>query len=121
MPHPFIELKKACDLVGRDVLYNILVEFCIPVKVIRLIKVCLNEFCSTVRVSKHLSDMFPIRNGLKQGGVIRRVQVNHDRLKLIDTHQLLTYTDDVNILRGNLHTMKENKEVLLVISKEIGL
>ena len=34
---------------------------------VRLIKMCLNEIFSRVRVGKHLSDMFPIRNGLKQG------------------------------------------------------
>jgi hypothetical protein len=28
---------------------------------------CLNETCSRVWVCKNLSDMFPIRNGLKQG------------------------------------------------------
>jgi hypothetical protein len=33
----------------------------------------------------------------------------------------LVYADDVNILRGNVHTIKENAEVLVVASKEIGL
>jgi len=28
---------------------------------------CLNETYNKVRVGKHLSDMFPIKNGLKQG------------------------------------------------------
>jgi hypothetical protein len=31
-----------------------------------LIKMCLNETYSKVRVGKHLSDKFPIQNGLKQ-------------------------------------------------------
>ena len=35
-------------------------------KMLRLIKMCLNETCSTVRVGKHLSDMFSIKNGLTQ-------------------------------------------------------
>jgi len=36
-------------------LYNILIEFGIPMKLARLIKMCLNETCSRVRVGKHLS------------------------------------------------------------------
>jgi len=79
-------------------LYNILSEFGIPTKLIRLIKMCLNKMYSTIWVGKHLSDMFPIRNGLKQGDklspllfnfalkyVIRTVKVSQDGLKLNDT------------------------------------
>jgi len=65
--HLFIYFKKAYDLVRREVLYNILIEFGFPLKLVRLIKMCLNETCSRVRVGKNLSDMFPIKNGLKQG------------------------------------------------------
>jgi hypothetical protein len=50
----FIHLKKACDSVRREVLYNILNEFCIPVKLVRLIKIYLNETYGKVRVDKHL-------------------------------------------------------------------
>jgi len=42
---------------------------------------------------------------------IRRVQVNQDGLKLNVTHQLLAYDDDINILGGSIHTLKENAEV----------
>jgi len=35
-------------------------------KLVRLIKMCLNATSSTVQVGKHLSDMFPIRNGLNK-------------------------------------------------------
>jgi hypothetical protein len=59
-------LQEAYDSVRREVLYNILREFSIPLKVVRLIKLCLNKTYSTVRVGKHLSDRFPIKNGLKR-------------------------------------------------------
>jgi hypothetical protein len=52
---------------------------------------------------------------------IRRVQVNRDGLKLNGTHQLLAYADDVNILGGSTHTVKENAEALVVATREIGL
>ena len=42
-------------------------------------------------------------------------------MKLNGTHQLLAYADDVNILGGSAHTVKENAEALLVATKEIGL
>ena len=52
---------------------------------------------------------------------IKRVQVKQDGLKLNGTHKLLAYADDVNILGGSAHTVKENAETLLVATKEIGL
>ena len=42
-------------------------------------------------------------------------------MKLNGTHQILVYADDVNILGGSIHTVKENAEALIVASKEIGL
>jgi len=95
---------------------------------------CPNETYSRFRKGKHLPDMFPIKNGLKQRDdlfplffnftlhhAIRGVQVNQDGLKLNGTHQLLAYADNVNILGRSIHTIKKNTEALAIASKENGL
>ena len=42
-------------------------------------------------------------------------------MKLNATHQLLAYADDVNILGGSIHTLKENAEAFVAATREIGL
>jgi hypothetical protein len=118
-------------------------------KLVRILTMCMTEINNRVRVGKRLSDMFPNRNGLKQGDVlspflynyaleyaIRRVQVNQGGLKLNGTHQILVYAYDVNILGGSIqqfrtsyiylhityiqvHTVKKSTEALIAASKEI--
>jgi hypothetical protein len=66
-------------------------------------------------IGKHLSDSFPIQNGLKQRDalsplffnfvleyVIRKVQETQVGLKLSGTRQLQAYADDVNLLGDNI-------------------
>jgi hypothetical protein len=102
-------------------------------KVVRLIKMCLNETYSKVHIGKHLSDRFLIQNGPKQGDAlspllfnfaleyaIRKVQENQVGLKPNGTHQLLAYADDVNLLGDNIDTIKRYIETLIDSSKEVG-
>ena len=127
----FIDFRKAYNSVRRELLYNILIEVFFPMKLVRLIKMFLTEMCSRVWAGKNLCHMFPIRNSLKQGDAlspllfnfvseyaIRKVQVNQDDFKLNGIPHLLVYADDVNILGGSIHTMKENAEALVVADKD---
>jgi hypothetical protein len=62
----FTNFKKASDSVTRKVFLSILVEFGTPVKLTRLMEMCLNEIYSRVRVCQHLSDPFHIKNDLQE-------------------------------------------------------
>ena len=77
-----------------------------------------------------MSDMFRIKNCLKQGDVlspllfnfsfqyaIRRVQVNQDDLKLNGTIRLRVYANDVNILGGSLLTTQKHTQPWEAASK----
>jgi hypothetical protein len=66
----FIHFENVYDSVRREVLYSILTEFDIPMKLVRLITVYLSYICSEVRAGKNLPDAFPIQNDLKQGDAL---------------------------------------------------
>jgi hypothetical protein len=91
-------LKKAYDSVRKEVLYNILNEFDISMKPVRLINKRLNETYCTVRVGTHLSDKFPFKNVLKEVDTLLPLFFNFavvynrpDDLKLNGFHQHLIF------------------------------
>jgi hypothetical protein len=62
--------------VRREDLYNLLIEFGVPMQLVRLTKMCLNETYSKVHIGKHLSDSFLIQNGLKLGDALSPLLFN---------------------------------------------
>jgi hypothetical protein len=72
----FIDFKRSYDFFRREVLYNILIEFGAPMKLVRLSEMFLNETYNKVHIGKHLSDNYPIQNGLKQGDALSPLLFN---------------------------------------------
>jgi hypothetical protein len=84
-----------------ETVHQLFIDFGVPMKLVRLIKMYLDETYSKVCIGKHLSDSFPIQNGLKQGDAlspllfnfsleytIGKVRENQVGVKLNGTHQL---------------------------------
>jgi hypothetical protein len=49
-------LQEACDSVRGEILYNILIEFGIPMQLVRQCKMCLSETYSKVHTGEHMSN-----------------------------------------------------------------
>jgi len=60
----FLDVKKAYGSARKETLCNILIEFGIPMNLVRIIILYLSLTSDGVRVGKHMSDLFPIKNGL---------------------------------------------------------
>jgi len=72
----FIDFKKAYDSINKEELYSILIGFGIPKKMVQLVKMCLSDPISRVRIDNNMSDSFKIRNGLKQGDALTPLVFN---------------------------------------------
>jgi hypothetical protein len=92
----FIDFEKVYESVRKE--YSILMQLGVPMELIRLDKMRLNETYRTVSAGKYLSANFPIQNNLKQGDALSpllfnfpleyanmKVQENHVELKLNGT------------------------------------
>ena len=85
---------------------------------------------SKVRLGNYLSSSFPIENDLKQEDALspllfnfalRKVQETNLRLDMNDTHQVLAYADDVNLIGDDIRTIEINAHVLLNVCTDIGV
>jgi len=70
--HPIdVSFMRPYDSIRRKVLYNSLIEISILMKLVRLVKIYMNnKNYSRAQVGRHLCDMFCIKNGLKQGDAL---------------------------------------------------
>ena len=66
----FIDIEKTYDSIKRESLYDILIKFGVPKKLVRLIKTCLYGTQSKVRIGNYLFTRFLIENGLKKGDAL---------------------------------------------------
>ena len=101
------DFEKAYYSVRMEVLYNILIEFCIPMKLIRVIKMSPNETYRRVRGGKNLSEFDTLCSTAIVFQLCFRI-CHYDGLKVNGTYQLSVCADDPNILGRSVYTIKVN-------------
>jgi sorting nexin-29 len=115
-----IDYKYAYDTINRAELVEIMKEFGIPIKLVRLVKMTLANKNSKVKIQGKLSPSFETMIGLRQGDslstlqfnlymekIIRNVRINPGGTIYNRTRQCLAYADDVVIL-GRSEGYKKN-------------
>lgn len=58
------------NTVNREVLWDALITFGIPTKIMKMIKLCMNKTRCKVRFNQHMSDEFEVKTGLRQGDAL---------------------------------------------------
>ena len=129
----FIDFQRAYDSVNRERLYETMLSFGIPAKLVRLTAMCLWGSSARVRIGGCLSESFRIGVGLKQGDalspllfnlvlerVVRSVNSVHGGLSLVGA-RLLGYADDVALLGGTGEDIQSLCAPLISAARDVGL
>jgi hypothetical protein len=98
-----------------------------PMHVVRPVKMLLKETCTK---AKHLTDAFPVQNGLKKGQVLLSLLLNFAlkcTLKLYSRYpfgigvqwdtQILVNADYIILLGARISVIKQNTEVVRITRK----
>jgi hypothetical protein len=129
----YIDYKQAYDTINTAELVEIMKEFGIPMKLVRLVKMTLANTNSKVKIQGKLSTSFETTTGLRQGDslstllfnlcmekIIINVRINPGGTIFNRTRQCLAYADDVVIL-GRSGYIKRTLKEMAATTHQIGL
>ena len=118
--HLFVDFKAAYDSVKRNELWQIMLEYGFPTKLIKLSRMTLEGSKSCVRIAGETSVAFVTLDGLKQGdalsnllfnialeGAVRRANVQRNGTIITKSHMLLGFADDIDIIGIDRRAVEE--------------
>lgn len=130
----FIDFKQAYDSIEREQLYRALNNLQIPRKLIRLIRMTLQDTINMVKVNGELSRKFIVRSGLRQGdplsavlfnlaleSTIRTSGINRQSTLYHHWHQCVAFADDLTILTRTKEELRNVTKKIVLAAREMGL
>jgi len=130
----YIDYKQAYDTINRSELEEIMKEFGIPNKLVRLTKMAIENTNSKVKIQGKLTPSFETTTGMRQGDalstllfnlcmemIIRNIRINTGGTIYNRTRQYLAYADDVVTLGRTEVYIKDKKEEMATITQQVGL
>jgi hypothetical protein len=130
----YIDYEQAYDTINRAELVEIMKEFGIPLKLVRLVKITLANTNSKVKIQGKQSSSIETAIALRQGDslstllfnlcmekIIRNVRINPGGTIFNRTRQSLAYADDVVILGRSEGYIKRTLEEMAAITHQVGL
>ena len=136
--HLFIDFKQAYDSIYRPSMWQIMHDFGIPKKLIKMTQVCMEGSKCKVKIGNRISDAFETKSGLRQGCTlspllfnlvmekVTRVIINMQEGLKVGNSKIndLSYADDVDLIvetAGDVDILATNlKEMAGKVGLEIN-
>jgi endonuclease/exonuclease/phosphatase family metal-dependent hydrolase len=128
----FIDFQQAFDSVKRAKMYQVLEEFGVPRKIIRLVKMTMDGTRARVKITGRMGESFTFNTGVKQGDSLSAVlfiitlhrvfkEMGDRRTIFNGLKQILAYADDVAVVARNVAVLKETFREIERVAETLGL
>ena len=115
----FIDFQEAYDSIHRESLWKIMREFQIPLKLINMCKLCIQDTYSKVRIKGKTSAAFKNKTGLKQGDALSPLLFNIALQKIINKLKLTPA--GINIKEERINIMAYADDIILIGESELEI
>jgi hypothetical protein len=128
----FVDFRQAFDSIYRNQLFMALESYGKPEKIVRLIKITLNDNTSKVLVANNSSRHFNISTGVRQGDALSAALFNVALNMVLEgivekgnivykSKQICACADDIVLVTRNTPTLKELLSALETEGRKMGL